>query len=610
MMSAPYNFVPLSEKVHFPDWAGQVSQDLPFSDGLCGSIGFEVVAHTPLLVAGEAGQDPLKTFVRLPDGTVAIPGSTLRGMIRAVVEIASFGKFGRVDDRAMSLRDLAGPMRAAYGNEMTTTSSNKTYAAKSKAGWLCFHEGKWKLQPCVHLRVDYAVLDRLSGLHWNTDREKGNWRKSALDKYTRWKQSAGSLDIFYVPANTKAGQPEAIDHPHSGGKFLNYIKVMELMAPGTPRSATVNGLKGHLVFTGHPSPKKHMDFVFSPANASGKRIDLPDEVMRTFLQIHGETSEWLQRWRPQVNNGGWAPVFYLPDAAGLPKAMGLSQMFKLAYRHSIHEAIRKSSEDHLEENQRDLAELIFGDAPAGEAEGNRGRVSFSPARLAGQPEFLSVVETVLNGPKPSFFPNYIRQTPQAETAGNLYGAKYTTLMDADTPKLRGWKRYPARPKERVAPPPRLANQNNNVISRLRPLSAGACFSGQVRIHNLREVELGALLWAMTWGDREDCAHGLGMGKPFGYGQVRLANLDISGLRRNDGQPTGDLNSYLDRFLAHMRKAVGGWDKSEQLNELLAMAKPQNAVRVNLEHYSTDPRAFAQAKTIGLVLKRYSRLVGN
>lgn len=611
-MRAPYNFVPLSAKVYFPDWAEQVSQDLPFSDGLCGTIGFQLVAATPLLVAGESAPGEVKTFMRLPDDTVAIPGSALRGMTRAVLEIAGFGKFCRVDDRAMSVRDLTGPMRRVYGDKMTGQDGN-TFFPKSRAGWLRFHQGAWELQPCSHLRVDYAQLDELSGLGWNRERKTRGWRKTAPEKYAMWAGTGRGLDVHYIPKDKDTlGKPQVADHEHSERKRLRYIKVGQLMQPGSPPPGSAKRFSGRLVFTGHPTPNKHMDFVFTPPSDNRQLIGPSEDVMQAFLQIHGERpeSDWPEFWRPRVNKGEWIPVFYLPDAEGKPTAMGLSQMFKLAYAHGIHDAIGSTSRDHLQDGRRDLVEVMFGDAPAGEAEGSRGRISFAPARLLGAPHFKDIVETVLNGPKPSFFPNYIEQAAQAESAGRLpQGGNYSTLMK-DAPRLRGWKRYPARPADQVAPPVRGAGQKDSVISRLQPLAEGARFSAEVRIHNLREVELGALLWAMRWGDRPDCAHGLGLGKPFGFGQVRLENLNLSGLRPNDGQAIEGSAAYIEKFITHMKKAIPNWENSEQLKELLAMAAPANACRADLAHYSAAPKDFASAKKNGLVLKRYSRLIGN
>ena len=88
-ITAPYNFVPLSRSVYFPPWAPQASQDWPFEDGLCGVLDYEVEALGPLFVRGQQppGARTLE-FFKTPDGKFAIPGSSLRGLLRNIVRAA------------------------------------------------------------------------------------------------------------------------------------------------------------------------------------------------------------------------------------------------------------------------------------------------------------------------------------------------------------------------------------------------------------------------------------------------------------------------------------------------------------------------------------------
>jgi hypothetical protein len=121
---SPYNFVPLSRHVFFPDWAAQVSQDVPFSDGISGWFEIEVEAMTPLFIrngekpatwtedhpedvkrlrehwlgfnaasASRRPEDGWIEFFRSPDEQFAIPGTSLKGVLRLTTEIASFSKF-------------------------------------------------------------------------------------------------------------------------------------------------------------------------------------------------------------------------------------------------------------------------------------------------------------------------------------------------------------------------------------------------------------------------------------------------------------------------------------------------------------------------------------
>ena len=50
MIKAPYNFVPLENKAFYPSWANHISQDIPFEDGVSGSIEYTIEAKTPIFV--------------------------------------------------------------------------------------------------------------------------------------------------------------------------------------------------------------------------------------------------------------------------------------------------------------------------------------------------------------------------------------------------------------------------------------------------------------------------------------------------------------------------------------------------------------------------------
>lgn len=106
-VTAPYNFVPLSEHVCLakeldPALDGIPSQDHPIEGGLSGRIDLTLTAHAPILVSWSEGGGNPKRFGSI-DGVPHIPGSSLRGMVRNVLEIASFGRMGFVDDARTSL---------------------------------------------------------------------------------------------------------------------------------------------------------------------------------------------------------------------------------------------------------------------------------------------------------------------------------------------------------------------------------------------------------------------------------------------------------------------------------------------------------------------------
>ncbi len=265
------------------------------------------------------------------------------------------------------------------------------------------------------------------------------------------------------------------------------------------------------------------------------------------------------------------PVFFTMKGQKV-LSIGLSQMFKLAYKNSIHHGIRNISRNHLDPSCRDLSDLIFGYVNDSEGElGLKGRASFSHAVCLQSSPKTTSVETILNGPKASYYPNYIEQN---EEKGKV--ERYKTFMDDDA-KIRGWKRYPVR-SDATPPVPDVA-QGPAVRSRITAIVERVKFNGKMRFHNLRRFELGALLWVMEWGGNEELCHTIGMGKPFGYGKIRLRikEEEVSIYPNDTRRECPDLVACKDEFISKMCEIVGpGWVDSEQIIQLMMMADENQA----------------------------------
>lgn len=144
--TAPYNFIPLNKKVI-------KSEPLPsfntyHSDRYTGYIDLEIEAVTPLYIRDTLNdreiEQKLKRDEELkqgmkkepfanpdffsPGNQIRIPGSSLRGMIRTLVEIVSFGKFVNFDDRRLYYRSFA--------DRCKNFRDNYRKHVKSKAGIL------------------------------------------------------------------------------------------------------------------------------------------------------------------------------------------------------------------------------------------------------------------------------------------------------------------------------------------------------------------------------------------------------------------------------------------------------------------------------------------
>ena len=95
-IKAPFNFVPYSEKVFFPEWAEKVSHDIPFSDGKSGVVHLIITAKTPIFVRnsyikGIEGSDFFHCEAA-GEKRYFIPGTSIKGMIRSFLRQIVFVK--------------------------------------------------------------------------------------------------------------------------------------------------------------------------------------------------------------------------------------------------------------------------------------------------------------------------------------------------------------------------------------------------------------------------------------------------------------------------------------------------------------------------------------
>jgi len=372
-----------------------------------------------------------------------------------------------------------------------------------------------------------------------------------------------------------------VEHDHSNGKKMKYRKA-ENLGGGSDQ--------GIIVFTGQASAndgrpgKKHMEFIFFGQKAESHPVRR--NLQEDFLFIHTAESgnpgvEWTF-WEKKLKRGEKVPVFYLGEASA-PKSMGLAQMYRLACDNTVGDAIRHAYTG-ANAGGRDLADAIFGYAGSASL---KGRVSITPA--VADPKTVKACqleEVILGGPKPSYYPNYLEQ-PDPKKG-------YKTFMDSDC-KIRGWKRYPARREDAFQVVRPTADQKK-VATLFSPLGKGAKFTFSVKVHNLRPAELGAIIWALTWGGEEKYRHSLGMGKSIGYGQVKVSIL-FQELHDIKGTP---MQAGAEPFISLMNKEVSGWKDSNQLKQLLAMANPEHepkgsTQKEKLRHMRLDKQEFVTAK---------------
>ncbi len=542
-VQAPYHFVPLSRWVYLPDWAHLVSHDHPFRDGLSGSIALSLTNKTELLVGAESvtkqGQPTQVKWARTPDGTPVIPGSSLKGMVRSFLEAATFAKFKQVDDNRYAYRDISGA-NTVYSKVLQNTG-------EAVAAWLKFNsaEAKWEYRKCSHTRLygqDLKTYLRSQGSQAVID--NCNPEQTTLDKYK------------ILPLNQTALAFEL-------GKYQT--------RNNKPRDCAVNlgaGAKqGIPVFVGYRPGKESPDLNF---NYMFYAVDnQPQEISsRLVNQMFAAHDEELVNYLKTYGHAEYGIPVFIRIQSGKPgniQAIGLAKMPKMLYDNSVME-LAQAQQANLISNDAsfDLCELMFGTLRDYGA-GLKSRVSFSDSLCTTASQIKESPPVILGQPKASYLNAYLEQTH------NNGDVKDELIMYKQGAKLAGWKRYPSQDGFTAHLPEGL-ERKVNVQSKLELLAPGACFSGKIVFHNLKPVELGALLWALNPG--ENFYHGLGHGKSLGAGAVQL-QAKLEQLHCNaDSNPQGP--ALIQSFIEHMNSQYPAqdeqgqsWQNSPQVQHLLA-----------------------------------------
>lgn len=543
MITAPYNFVPLNDKIFYPSWASEDIlkniHDVPFEDGESGAIELEITAKSPIFIKDSKNPSEFCHFINKNGGKeYYIPATSIKGMIRNVLEIMSFSKI-RIDEgkhkKHLSVRDM--------------TDRKNLVGQADGCGFLVKNGSSYIIEECI----DILTINLRNDANYKDIKKL----ETAKEKYTKF----GLLkEINFTPYNEKSQNRSGQNITIKRAKFDRQGRI------------------GILIFTGDIGNKKH-EFVFAK---NGKKIQLDKSVFENFKKVYFDDEESIdgQFWKKQFDKGMPVPIFYNKNKT----AIGLTQLFKLAYKKTIFEAAKQTSNDE----KLDLAETIFGTVKGDRA--LKGRVYFSHFKSSIE-RFEAKKEGVFGTPNPSYYPNYLEQ--QGET--------YTTLMSEDA-KIRGYKRYPLHEGvEKLS----IGNGNKDMIVEFKPLPVSSVFKGKIIFHNLKKVEIGALLSAITFHGKSDkFMHNIGFAKPYGYGKIDI-KLTLKELKYSQDE-------YLKEFEKQMNEFVPNWLNTEQPTELCKMAsvryKQSNYLRYQKlgDSKKGEENEFVKHKKNKEILLPYSR----
>jgi CRISPR-associated protein (TIGR03986 family) len=544
---APYNFVPLPEKVI-------VAEDLPPQDRYwqgkhTGWLQCELTTASPLYIraalevlkrpgeeksefersedAAEADRPWREQIRNKPDffytitpAHPVIPGSSLRGMLRNLIEIVTYSKVQWVTDQqryffravaAPRSDPLAEPYREALG--------------VVKAGYVVKQDNEWfvvpvkPIQGSTFLRVKAA---QASTVFPQTDFNAPDYQPAYVPvSFTSKRTPKGRIVVGEI-ASPKGRKPGWLR-----GQMVCSGSMLETGTTDTTKKgkARQSPRKNHYVVP------VEMDV---DARGNLKPIRIDEDAVRDYragLSDFQKQAPFDAQWGCLIEG---RPIFYLQDPDGIIRAFGHSPNFRVPYRRRgaqrasspldyVPEALRR-------ETETDLSEAIFGYTVAPdmrEMPAYAGRVFFSDAHLADGQDVETVwlskealVPKILASPKPTTFQHYLVQPTPNQPASLTHYASPTP----EETVIRGHKLYWHHGKvnrqtlEETGP----FKEKETQHTQTRPVKEGVRFVFTIRFENLSDGELGALLWVLEKAQDDAYRLKLGMGKPYGLGAVSIA----------------------------------------------------------------------------------------
>lgn len=582
-VKAPYHFVPLSKWVLLPDWAHLVSHDIPFEDGLCGTIDYTLTNASPLLVGNEhESQEDGSTLVkwaRDPDDRPIIPGSSIKGMIRSVMEIATFSKMGQVEDKTISYRNF-------NVKEYTKLIKNNTQAA-----WLKFNKNSehWEVFYAEHASIEERQLNR----YFESESDQFSHSEKAIQKYEKF--NLNSSHRFNTIPTTEDKVPEAIHigHGETTGQFVFTDERVD--------SNENSNLKFEYIFY-NKSIEKH----------ETTNHEILKKRIKDFFHCHDQDLIKYLKSHQHSENG--IPVFLKISKDNEILAIGTSKLPRVSYDNSIHKLLKKQQQLFGHQPSYDFTEGLMGTIRK-EGLSLKSRLSFSDLNNEETIDSLKLkkeVEAVLMSPKESYFPAYLENTN-----GNTPLENYNN----ENSILKGTKVYPRNKSSQLISETTDENNesdNSQIVSKLELLEIGCQFKGKINFHNIKPEELGAILWCLTFGEiqHQKYQHGLGHAKPYGAGNIMIDLEAIDVISNNSNEESTDSsNSLFDKFIncfvSYMEQNhfANDWLNSPQIQHLLSFSEPRNDVNLTYMPLEGDNDSYTSDDNLDQMLPDWKSVTG-
>ncbi len=548
---APYNFVPFYGKVLT---RYEKEEDLPRHDTIrqdlkSGEIVCTITAETPVFISNGKKQNDAD-FFKGANGKYMIPGSSLRGLVRTNMQILGCGvvtvgedledykiMFRSVGDKNDTEKDNAADKKvsvkkfynSALGVITKKIPGSEQFASlptKVKGGFIC-NEGndQYMIYPNSEeeskSRGYYCIREDTIIRRMNTAKESGERNpyefliQVELIEYGCRMQHIGNFKIEYRKGIKHIiGDKNSFYSPFYTLVSFDKTEAGDILKIGKPHEYSS---EGWVSCVGKMNEHK-LIYIFPLINRGVEPITINDNDVLSFRKDYENKANQLgsnKNFWSLPDKGTSRPVFYCNHDGKL--YFGYTPYLRIFYTNSIAQGLPESYITD-EPVTLDYAHAVLGFTSKELSYRSRG--SFGDFTLQnGENKTQTEIKLILGSPKPSSYLDYLYD-----------GKSYLN----DNFKLRGFKQYWMKDPRNIDIIN--DNKNNNIITYLHPMPKGTTFTGVIRYNNLTEDELGLLLWCLRLNP--ECSQTIGMGKPYGYGRIKilinsLRELDCGHLYKTD-----------------------------------------------------------------------------
>lgn len=549
-VGAPYNFVPFTSQVYEYPAHKQVWHDDTSKELLTGEIVYEITANTPIMIDDGKGN-----FYKTAYGTYAIPGSSVRGLIRNNVQILGLSSFSSdIDDYELMYRNVAsGIERKHYGSilgaaaipiESGGKSQNISVLKNVKAGYIANENGNYKIyQTAVDsIKKEYGEMN-----YYVLSERKIVDEYLDLDEKEKFPYSIFIRDGKSIMQHTFQrrfksqtikgrkhynGDPNRDYKPYFFPVSYEIKNLKNIQAVGEPGKYKKNG---YVISSGAMNEKKAI-YIIPKIDTKKEVVPVSEEEKKLFeesilsfkIDYKKKENTLKQSNNPDFFNlpkeGEIKPVFYIRFAGRL--YFGFTPRLRLFYDHNIKYGL---PEQHAKQIL-DYSSAIFGYST--DKKSFKSKVSFLDAKAVGEPTEQWLNQAILAEPKPTSYLDYLIQ----DDADKIF------TYNTDGMRLRGVKQYWL---HKNAHPQKVDPKKNSVATSFHPLKEGSQFIGSIRYKNMTPDELGLLLWSIQL-EPGKARMNIGKAKPFGYGNITMKIISVKKLDKDKAYASE--NFELDPFM--------------------------------------------------------------